>query len=169
MTDFSYKTLSGEHAEAWHTLRVDGARCFPLAFLRTAEEMAAMTIDQCRKMLAAGQMYGVFDGEKLIGFCGFRPERLEQTRHRAEVGPLYVSPDYHGTGAADSLMTNIIDQARELGLAQVELYVNADNPRACGFYEKHGFTTVAKLFDFARVDDVPQHDLLMVLRLLAAA
>ncbi len=110
-------------------------------------------------------MRGVFDGEKLIGFCGYLPETLEQTRHRAELGPFYVSPLYHGSGAADALISGVIGEALLSKVEQLELFVDTENYRAIGFYERHGFEKIATHLDGVRIDGKSRNDYFFRLRL----
>jgi putative acetyltransferase len=59
------------------------------------------------------------------------------------VDQLSVAPRMWGTGLALAL----IDEARRLSPALLELRVNQDNARAIRFYEKHGFVKVAEGFN----------------------
>jgi putative acetyltransferase len=48
---------------------------------------------------------------------------------------IVVAPEHWGTGAARALL----DEAKRLSPAGLDLLVNKDNARAIRFYEKHGF------------------------------
>ncbi|MDX8346478.1 GNAT family N-acetyltransferase [Cognatiyoonia sp. IB215446] len=165
MSDFTYKTLAPTHAAAWQGLRLEGARNFPMGFLVTVEETASADLDRCRAILKAGAIRGVFAGETLVGFCGYRPNSLERIRHRAEIGPFFVTATYHGTGAADALMKGVISEAKSAGLAQLELFVDTKNHRAIAFYEKRGFRRAATHYDGVRIDGQSRDDHFYTLRL----
>ncbi|MEM9787839.1 MAG: GNAT family N-acetyltransferase [Pseudomonadota bacterium] len=165
MTDFTYRILTQDDAAPWQALRLEGARDFPMGFLVTVAETAAISPDRCAAILEAGNTRGVFDGETLIGFCGYRPERLERTRHRAEIGPFFVSAAYHGTGAAKALMQGIIDEAKTAQLAQLELFVDTENHRAIAFYERLGFVRIATHYDGVRINGQSRDDHFYTLRL----
>lgn len=165
MQDFHFRTLKKDDAAAWYDLMLEGTRDFPLGFLLTQEEAAARPPDLCQQTLAAGTMRGVFGSGRLVGFCGYRRQTLQRTRHRAEIGPFFVTRDYHGSGAADVLIGGVIDEARQQGICQIELYVDTENLRALAFYEKRGFQSVATLRDSVRIDGEPRQDHFMVLRL----
>lgn len=162
---FSYKVLTPEHADPWQMLRIEGARDFPMGFLVTVEETAATPPERCRQILDFGTTRGVFEGAKLVGFCGFRPERLERTRHRAEIGPFFVTKDYQGGGAAKILMQGVIKEAKEDGIEQLELFVDTENHRAIAFYERQGFERVAIHPDGVRIEGKARNDYFYRLRL----
>jgi ribosomal protein S18 acetylase RimI-like enzyme len=51
---------------------------------------------------------------------------------------MYVRAAFRGKGVADALLEAVLDLA-ETCVEQVSLTVNAENPRAIRFYERHGF------------------------------
>jgi putative acetyltransferase len=97
---------------------------------------------------ANSQLGAVIDG-KLIGVTGLeRPVALR----RAHVGSLFlaVQDAYEGRGAGSALMQALLDLAdRWLNIRRMELTVYADNARAIGLYEKHGFVREGLHQDFA--------------------
>lgn len=165
MSTFSYACLCETHADPWHALMLEGVQSFPLGFLTTEAEVRARSFETQRAILNAGATRGVFDGEKLVGFCGFRPQHLTRTKHRAELGPFCVTATYQGTGAASALMNGVIDEATKLGLARLELYVDVENTRAITFYEKVGFERVTRIPDGVRIDGQSRDDYLCYLDL----
>ncbi|KIC50955.1 GNAT family N-acetyltransferase [Tateyamaria sp. ANG-S1] len=160
---FTYRTLTGEDAPAWLDLRQEGARVAPNGFLVTLDEALAMDTDRARQMLEFGAMRGVFEDETLVGFCGYRPQQRQRIRHRAELGPFYVTPDRQGSGAARVMMQGVLAEARAGGVAQIELTVAPDNARAIAFYKKQGFQKYGVRPDAIREGGVPEHELLYLL------
>ncbi len=167
--DFTFKTLSAAHAADWQALRLEGTRDFPMGFLIGPDDVLKTSDDRVRDILDAGTARGVFADDVLIGFCGYRPERLERTRHRAEIGPFFVSAKYHGTGAARFLMQGVIDEARDAGIEQLELFVDTENHRAIRFYEREGFERVATHPDGVRINGKSRDDHFYVLRIKPVA
>jgi putative acetyltransferase len=53
---------------------------------------------------------------------------------------IVVAPETWGTGVAEMLL----DAAKRLSPARLELHVNTDNARAVGFYRKHGFAVTGE-------------------------
>ena len=165
MTHFAYTILTPEHARDWRALRLEGARDFPLGFLVTVEETEADSVERCADILRFGALRGVFADDMLVGFCGYRPQRLTRTRHRGEIGPFFVTRAFQGTGAAQALMDGVVAEARAGGLERLELYVDSENARALAFYARQGFARVATFHDSVRIDGTPRHDHFMTLAL----
>ncbi len=162
---FQYRTLCPDDAEAWQALRLEAVRDFPMGFLITLEETLSVSPERCREILGFGNTRGVLQAEKLVGFCGYRRQRLERTRHRAETGPFFVSRGFQGSGAAKCLMQGVIDEARKDRVAQLELYVDSRNGRAIAFYEREGFERLATLPDAVRFDSRSHDDFFYRLKL----
>jgi len=112
--------------------------------------------------LAAGDpvgwpMVSVVDGV-VVGFAQAGPAR---TKH--DLAPvcdlalwsMYVAPEHQGTGAGTALLRACLPP----GLP-AQLWVAHPNPRAQGFYSKHGFTAEGALF----VDDHGITEIRMVRR-----
>ncbi|KTS44042.1 hypothetical protein NS230_26050 [Methylobacterium indicum] len=149
---YTYRVLTAADGASWAALRREGARDFPLGFLITAEEADAMTPEKAQPILDQGMMRGVFDGSSLVGFCGFRRETLARTKHRAEIGPFFVTTAYQGRGAARTLMAGVINEAQVRGIEQLELFVDVGNHRALTFYERQGFKRISIHPDGVRID-----------------
>jgi len=163
--EFEYRELTETDAKAWQALRLEGAQSYPLGFLVTPQEASAITQERAVQIISFGAMRGVFVGNALIGFSGYRPQTLTRTKHRAEIGPFYVTTAYHGTGAADMLMNGIIAEAQAAEITQLELFVDTENHRALRFYTRHGFEVVATHPDGVRINDAPRDDHFCIKRL----
>ncbi|MGZ2259991.1 GNAT family N-acetyltransferase [Roseobacter sp. A03A-229] len=130
----------------------------------TFEEVSATSLARCREILGYGGMRGVFADGFLGGFCGYRPQRLERTRHRCEIGPFFVTYDLQGSGAATAMMIGVVEEAKTAGVSQIELFVDTENPRAIAFYERHGFHRITTFKDSVRIDGQSRSDHFMVLK-----
>ncbi|GAA5082089.1 GNAT family N-acetyltransferase [Roseibacterium beibuensis] len=159
------RPLRTTEVEAAHALRLKGISEFPFAFLLTMDEARQTGVDQLRRQAATGSLIGLFDGESLIGMAGLNSPTLDRIRHRAEIGPFYVEPDHHGTGAAELLMRSVVETARGQGTLLLELNVWEDNARAVQFYRTHGFRTVGRIPAAVRGGSGWETDLHMVLDL----
>ena len=162
---FTCQKLTPDHATPWQALRLEGTRDFPLGFLLSHDAATAASVEDCRKQLRDRSYWGVFADDDLVGYCGYHPQTMPRLTHRAEIGPFFVTPTRQGSGAASALMQAVIAQAQSDGIAQLELYVDTENPRAIAFYEKQGFIRVARLTDTVRIEGQSRDDYLYTLRL----
>lgn len=153
------RPLTPADAEAFAALRLHGIQTYPNAFLLTEDEARQTPIERVAQFMSHG-LYGAFDGVRLVGFIGLRTFPWTQTAHRAEMGPFYVHPDYHGTQVADVLMTDALTHIPDV--TQVELWVEASNHRARGFYTKHGFAKIGTLPSAVRMGSETFNDVHML-------
>lgn len=157
---FVCRSLTEDDADAWLALLREGTRAFPLGFLMSATEAAGMTDETVRERMRSGTFQGVFDGDRLVGFCAYRRHALSRLAHRAAIGPFFVTGALQGSGAASALMRAVVSEARAAGVTQLELSVDAENARAVAFYESEGFTLFGRLPDAVRIDGRSREDLL---------
>ena len=69
---------------------------------------------------------------------------LSAELNTAELSKFYVHPDHHGTGLAQTLMSECLQLCQERGWGGVWLNVNQLNERANRFYAKFGFAVVGE-------------------------
>jgi putative acetyltransferase len=91
-----------------------------------------------RKLLESGDFFIYEVHGAIVGFC--KATRLPgRSNHVAHLGPLAVSPQFHGRGYAAAMLTDVLARLEQSGLLRFELLVEADNPRGIAFYSKLGF------------------------------
>lgn len=98
----------------------------------------------------------------IAGNChlSFRPQL--KLRHRGEVA-IALLQEYWGLGIGTALFEEMTAQAKELGLAQLELSYIEGNDRARRLYEKMGFREVAQIPNAFRLKDgTMRKDILMM-------
>ncbi|MEX0278479.1 MAG: N-acetyltransferase family protein [Ruegeria sp.] len=159
------RELTSTDLDLWRTLRLEGARLYPEAFLLSSEESSAFPKDVDMRSLDLGGRFGAFDGEKPVGIAALNRQSISRCRHRGSVGPFYVRRSAQGGGAARALMNALIDFARANGVWQLELSVAADNPRAIRFYEGFGFAHFGVFPNAVLMPDGAQDDRFYVLDL----
>ena len=82
--------------------------------------------------------YLVAEGsDGIVGYAG-----LMCIEPIADVQTIAVVPGYEGRGIGSTLLTHLIDEARQRGAADVLLEVRADNPRAQQLYVRFGFEQI---------------------------
>ena len=92
---------------------------------------------------------GAVIGGKLIGDIMLQRPPNPRRAHVGEFG-MCVHDAYQGRGAGSALLAALLDLTdRWLNLRRLELTVFADNARAIGLYEKHGFVREGLHRDFA--------------------
>ncbi len=159
------RKLTADDASQFKALRLEGAQLFPAAFLLSATEAEAADVAHLRDVLDAGSLWGLFDGDQMAGFAGLRQEHWSRAKHRAHVGPFYVSRSHQGRGAADLMLETLTAEAKRLGISQLELYVAVDNSRAIAFYARHGFVKEGRIPAAILLDGKPQDDFFFVRQL----
>lgn len=110
-------------------LRLEGIQLFPHAFLLTEAEALAAPSDALKGWIDSGNAHGLFQNTQLVGFAGLHGQSFAMSQHRIHMGPFYVTPTHQGSGAADQLLTHLIDTAHARGCTQMELWVAEANTR----------------------------------------
>jgi predicted GNAT family N-acyltransferase len=94
-----------------------------------SEEMDAADPD-CRHALA------IAENGDLVGTGRLDP--------RGKIGRVAVLPKFRRAGVGNAIVRHLVNQATELGIAQVYLHAQADS---VGFYERLGFRAEGPIFD----------------------
>ncbi|WP_296228975.1 GNAT family N-acetyltransferase [Ralstonia sp. UBA689] len=144
MIDIAIRPLATEDAEAFKALRLKAIQDAPTAIWPTQDEEAARTLDETRgRIQPTGHqvVFGAFAGPALIGIAGLRREPLTQVAHKAVLWGVFVDPAHRRSGIAGRLLDAAIAHARAARVLQIQLCVNAENPRAQALYRNAGFET----------------------------
>jgi ribosomal protein S18 acetylase RimI-like enzyme len=75
-------------------------------------------------------------GGQVVGMVAVGPSTHSGA---ADVTSMWVDPGSRGQGVGASLLSTVLDWARNAGRKQVLLWVTEDNPHAERLYERHGF------------------------------
>ncbi|MHC4995996.1 MAG: GNAT family N-acetyltransferase [Planctomycetota bacterium] len=160
------RILNAEDARAFKTLRLTGLRDEPGAFASSYEEENECSLDDIAERLgdrSLGVTLGAFEGDELVGLTGVRREEHAKLAHKAFVWGVYVDPGRRNNGIGGRLMAEALTYAYStLGVRQVYLGVNAENPAAIALYEKMGFVAYGIEKDFMLVDGRFHDEMLMV-------
>lgn len=79
------------------------------------------------------------EGDTLVGYIG-----VQTVLDEGYINNVAVRPEYRRRGIASALISLLIEQAREIGLAFLTLEVRASNNAAIALYEKLGFSPVGR-------------------------
>ncbi|NLF93287.1 MAG: GNAT family N-acetyltransferase [Oligosphaeraceae bacterium] len=84
------------------------------------------------------KFYGLFDGEKPIGYLTWGHYAPET----AKLHKCYLLPEYQGRGLGSLLLTEARKDARAAGFSRLRLNVNRNNTKAIRAYCRNGFKTI---------------------------
>ena len=162
MPDLRIRDTHAGDVDVWRALRIEGIERHPEAFMITAEAVRAIPMEQDAKALDKQSRWLALLDEKPVGFVGLHPNTLERARHRAEIGPLYVTPNARGRGVAEALITHAMAAGRTLGIWQFELFVNDENAAARRLYARLGFVEAGAIPNAILGAGGPERDVLMI-------
>jgi ribosomal protein S18 acetylase RimI-like enzyme len=165
------RPLGKEHWAQFKSLRLTAIATSPSAIWPTQEEEAARSAQEVQTRIEAnGQqaVFGAFDGERLVAIAGLRRESLQQVAHKATVWGVFVHPEHRGEGIARLLLSHLVARARDLGVLQIQLSVNASNGPAQALYRSLGFTAYGLERRAMRIGNSFHDEEHMVLQLDAA-
>ena len=136
--------------------------CYPEEFTLTREKEESFL--QSNNEAENNTMLTVFDGPLAAANVGLYPvgDRIK-TRHRAGIG-IAGRKEYWGLGLGTLLMERALALAAELGYAQAELGVYADNPKAIRLYEKFGFVRMGRIPGAFRLKDGTMIDEILMVK-----
>lgn len=117
----------------------------PHAFVETLAQDEARLDAPVAEMLARGEGWGVFEGERLLGKLVIDGLPYQCLSHTRWLHAIYLHPDSRGTGAGVGLVTAAMAHAQQQGVFRFLLWVNERNAAARGFYEKLGFREIGRV------------------------
>jgi RimJ/RimL family protein N-acetyltransferase len=136
------RPLATSDAAAFRRIRLQAISDSPSAVWPTYEEEARRTVEETEARIRKTDtqvVFGAFIDAELVGVAGLRREPLEQVRHKAVLWGVFISPDRRREGLARKLFASVLSFARDEGVLQIQLCVNAENDRARRFYLSLGF------------------------------
>jgi RimJ/RimL family protein N-acetyltransferase len=136
------RPLAAPDAAAFSRIRFQAISDSPSAVWPTYEEEAKRTVEEIEARIQRTDtqvVFGAFIDTKLVGIAGLRREPLNQVKHKAVLWGVFVSPDRRREGLARKLFARVMSFARDEGVLQIQLCVNAENVRARSLYRSLGF------------------------------
>ncbi len=159
------RQLTAADLAAYRALHRFGIAESPQGFVDVAETDAARPDEVVKAMLARGEGWGVFDGERLLGKLTLDALPYPSLARTFWIHAVYVHPEARGAGASTKLLQAAIDHAREKGARRVALWVNGVNPPARKLYERLGFQETGRIPGGIQVAGEFVDDVLMTLEL----
>jgi len=157
----SVRRLTPDDYDALRELRLESLRLYPTLFAADLDQEAAMSKEQWLARMTTGASFGGFIDGVLNGMVVFSRPIRPKLAHTGDLGAMYVRDAVRGTGLADALIDALVDHASG-EVDQIQLTVNAENPRAIKFYERHGFRPIGRIPRSLFVEGRYYDDLLML-------
>lgn len=98
--------------------------------LRQTHWASQRTYETVLKSIENALCYGVYDGERQIGFCRV----ISDYATMYYISDVIVDPDYRGEGIASTMVLSIVNDEKFKRLMGI-----LTTQKAHGFYQKHGF------------------------------
>lgn len=158
------RRLSVRDVDVFRRIRLEALSHEPLSFASVFGDWVHLSDrDWCQHL--DQPVFVAFLSGQPVGMMGLRFERARKMAHRARLVSVYVRKSERGTGIAADLLHEVTEHARNHGVLQLELAVNAENSAAIRFYERHGFVEVGRIPNGFLGHDTEHDELVMVLRL----
>lgn len=159
------RQLTIDELEAARALHRFGMKESPQGFVDVPETDAARPDSEVAAIIARGEYWGVFDGERLVGKLTVDALPYPSLAHTWWIHAVYVHPDARGSGASAKLIQAAIAHAQSQGASRIALWVNGVNTHAKALYERMGFHQTGRIPGGIRVDGAYVDDVLMTLEL----
>lgn len=134
------RRLTSDDAADFRALRLRALADHPAAYGSTHADWCDTPVADFAQILDKRDIFGLFPkAGALAGIAAFDRERGGNTRHRAFVTAVYVTPDLRRQDGASLLLDRIAEHARSLGVLQLELHVARNNKAAFECYRRAGY------------------------------
>ena len=138
------RLLTGDDANEYWRLRLEALEGDPEAFSSSPEEHKALSMDEVKRRLGAGNgdflVAGAFADGQLIGTAGFYREKGPKVRHKGRIWGVYVTPKHRGAGVGRKIVELALERGSAIeGIEQVLLSVAATQTAAAALYRSLGF------------------------------
>lgn len=170
---FVARRLTPADAHAYAHLRREALLAEPWAFLRSTDndpssdpETVATRLKNPESVIFAVVSGTGEPGATVLAAAAVVRSGFAKTRHRAEIGGVYVTPSFRGQGLGRVIVHGCIEVARAWpGVDLVTLSVSERTPRAQRLYESLGFVAWGTEPDYVRIGDERAAEIHMHLRL----
>jgi RimJ/RimL family protein N-acetyltransferase len=156
------RRLEQDDVSTFRALRLASLKDAPDSFGSTYEDWQFRSDAELCAFLEDEPIFAAFIGDHPVGLTGLIPEKKSKQAHRWGLAMVYVSPEARGSGAANVLMSAAVAFAKDVGVLQLELSVNAANVRAIRFCERNSFQATGQIPRGYRTDGGFADEVMMV-------
>jgi RimJ/RimL family protein N-acetyltransferase len=152
MSDPIIRALTADDAQSWRQLRLEMLERDPQGFFADLDQARARSEEDWRHSIPTSPdvIFGLFDGNELVGSCGFYAEKQPKLAHKGQMWGVYVTPAFRRKGHAFSLVLATIAHARH----HVDVLLTGASVAGAPIYKRAGFETYGLERDAYRVDGV---------------
>ncbi|NDU99976.1 GNAT family N-acetyltransferase [Pseudoroseicyclus tamaricis] len=161
----SVRRLGPADVIAYRHVRLESLREHPGAYGTTFADMANAPHAAFAERLEKAVIFGLYTSHGLEGLMCLSRERGSNAAHRATITQVYVREALRGQGAASMLLDTLVEEARAMGILQLELSVAETNPRAHDFYTRRGFVRIGVIPRALRPEGEFTDEILLMRRL----
>ena len=139
------RRLSSEDWKPFRDLRLHALATEPGLFCSTYASEAENTEDDWRELLGGDdrRIFGLFDGERLVGITAAFTWREDPTRETAVLAMSFIAPEYRGAGLARLLYEARLEWIRSVRrFRKVVVSHRASNEPSRRANQRHGFVLV---------------------------
>lgn len=139
------RNLDVSDISEFKAIRVECVSDAPLSFRASPEEVSTKAHKDFERELCGNMerdfFVGAFIGGKLVGVAALYHQSHAKMLHKAELGSVYVKPEYRNRGVARELALDIIGKVKRDGVVKyIKLSVSTHNEAAIKVYKGLGFS-----------------------------
>jgi RimJ/RimL family protein N-acetyltransferase len=135
------RQLTSEDWPLWKSIRLEALEKVPEAFGSSFEDEISRSDADWQDSLAKSDIFGVFQGNELVGTAGIFYHQQTKLQHKAGLFGVYIQPRCRGLGLAGKLIAIVIEHAKTKAL-QLYCAVVVGNVSALKLYQHHGFVQI---------------------------
>lgn len=153
-----YKLLTADDINQYRQIRLECLKENP-DFFGTSydDEVNAKSLKFDKALQQNSQtdfLYGAFQGDTLVGICGFTQEDRKKTNHRGDISQMFVKKSLAGQGIGTQLLSLTLDKAfNKNHIELIILGVVDTNKNAINVYNKLGFTQFGFIENYFKQSD----------------
>ncbi|WP_298984718.1 GNAT family N-acetyltransferase [uncultured Roseibium sp.] len=162
------RRIGSDEVEVFKRIRLEALQLEPNSFASSYEDWIELSDDEWRRRMS-NPVFVAFLDDQPVGITGLLRQSASKMAHRATIVMVYVRESLRGKGIAKDLLEAVVEQARVLGIQQLELSASAENLPALRFYRRAGFVEAGRIPGGFIQEGRLVDDIIMIRRLEATA